>query len=620
MLPTRDGTRLATDVYRPANAGELTSGSFPTVLVRTSYDKSAKRYSEIAEFFTPLGYAVVLQDFRGRFNSEGVGQYFHTANVNEGRDGYDTVEWIAAQSWSNGRIGTVGSSHAGIAQTHLALYKPPHLAAMWPDVTPINSFDHQVRRGGVMQMQMFGALFVHALDAPEIRNNEPAKRTILDAMQSMRELVYGTPFIPGQTPLAVVPTLEKTLFDYYYRADYDEFWAAEFNDFQRYFDRHADVPTTLTGGWYDPFAIATTDYFAQLASRNLTKQRLIMGPWNHTGMRFNLSYIGEVDFGPDSVWGNKRYFNEQLRWFDRWLRDSPNGVEGDPPVQIFVMGGGDGRRTAEGKLNHGGTWREEKEWPLARTVYQTFYLRSDGQLNLHPPHQNERSLMFTFDPRTPVPTIGAAASGLFELMPIGGNLDPFWSSFISPWARLRSIIVEGPAHQQEGIKHLGSRSPYLPLSAREDVLVFQTQPLQQNLEVTGTIEVVLWISSSAVDTDFTAKLIDVHPPNEDYPEGFDMNLTDSIIRTRYRNGFEKSQLMEPGKIYQIKIVLPPTSNLFKAGHRIRVDISSSNFPRFELNPNTGEPTGRHTSSVVAKNTIYVDSNHSSYVLVPVIPN
>lgn len=618
MVPMRDGVRLATDVYRLARDGEFVPGTFPTILCRTAYDKRAQRYVDYADYFTPRGYVVVLQDVRGRYHSEGVGQYFHTANAHEGRDGYDTVEWIAAQAWSNGKVGTVGSSFAAVTQLHMALYRPPHLTAIWPDVCPINMYEHQSRTGGAMAMQMFGALFVHAVQAPEIRDDPAGKQKIVDAMEHMRELVYAAPFKPGLMPLAAVPNLAKTLFDYYYRGTYDEFWAQEYNDFERYMERHADVPATLTGGWYDLFAIATPRYFNRMRQQNQSPQRLIMGPWNHTGMRAGLTFAGDVDFGPASAWGLK-YFDEQLRFFDRWLKDIPNGLEHDPPVQIFVMGGGDGTRTRAGKLNHGGTWRAEQEFPLARTQYTRFYLHADGTLAAQAPHPSAQSRSFTFDPSHPLPTIGAASSGLMELVPLSDRLDPFWSKSVSPWLRLNSIVIEGAAHQKEEPGIVGARPPYLPLSMRPDVLVYQTPPLQEAVEVTGLITVHLWISSSAVDTDFTAKLIDVYPPSDAYPDGYHLNLTDSILRVRYRNGFDHEELMTPGEIYPITIPLAPTSNLFQRGHRLRLDISSSNFPRFDVNPNTGEPMGRHTHTVLAHNTVYCDVEHPSHIVLPIIP-
>ncbi len=619
MVPMRDGVRLATDIYRPALDSELVAGAFPTILGRTSYDKNSPQMwvEPVAEFFTRRGYVTVIQDLRGRHRSEGTGQYFHTANVNEGHDGYDTVEWIAAQPWSSGRVGTVGSSHGAIVQSVMALYRPPHLTAMWQDVGPTNIYAHEAREGGAMALHMFGALFLHAHDAQEIRGDPVAKDSIARAMECMRELVFSTPFKPGHTPLAVTPNLEKTLFNYYYRGEYDEFWGQDCCDQERYFDRHADAPSVFSGGWYDPFSVATTNYFATMCKQNKTPQRLVMGPWNHGGMRGGgASYVGDVDFGPDAAWGDRIYNEERLCWFDRWLKDVPNRLEEDPPVRIFVMGGGDGRRNREGHLNHGGVWRSEKEWPLARTKYTAYYLHTSGCLSPDMPRENDPSARFLHDPANPVPTIAANVTGFYELVALGEGMAP---QYTSPRARMRSIVMDGAAHQKEEPGMVGAKPPYLPLAARPDVLVFQTSPLDQDMEVTGTIVVKLWISSSAVDTDFTAKLIDVYPPNEDYPAGYHMNLVDSIIRTRYRNGWEQAKLMEPGEVYQVQIALPPTCNIFKTGHRIRVDISSSNFPRFDINPNTGEPMGRHTDTVVAHNTVYLDRDRPSHIVLPIIP-
>jgi len=622
MVPMRDGVRLAGDIYRPARDGEPVPGRFPTILLRTSYDKAAQRYiSTIADFFTPRGFVTVQQDLRGRYNSEGRGQYRHTANPHEGRDGYDTIEWIAAQPWSNGRVGMVGSSHPGLVQTHAALYRPPHLTAIWPDVSPINSYDHQVRCGGAMQLHMFGALFLHAQDSQTALADPLIRERIMLAMAHMRELVYATPFKPGHTPLAAVPELEETLFDYYWRGAYDEFWSAEFNDFSRYFARHADIPGTFTGGWFDPYSSATTDQYAAMAHQNNTPQRLIMGPWVHMGMRTAAnSYVAnDVDFGPAAVWGFDRFNAEQLRWFERWLKDIPTGVEHDAPVRIFVMGGGDGHRTPDGHLFHGGAWRDEREWPLARTVPCSYYLQSDGGLSVDHPPTGADPARFSFDPARPVPTIGGPVTGFFEMVLPAERLDPFWIKYLPPWVLMRSVVPDGPAHQQEVPGLVGCAPPYQPLASRADVLVFQTAPLASDIEVTGAIELNLWIGSSAPDTDFTAKLIDVYTPNPDYPAGYHMNLVDSVIRCRYRDGFDHETLMTPGQSYQVRISLPPTSNLFQAGHRIRLDISSSNFPRFDINPNTGEPVGRHTHTRVAQNIVYLDGDRPSHMVLPIIP-
>jgi putative CocE/NonD family hydrolase len=622
MIPMRDGVRLAADIYRPAQGGEPLPGLFPTILLRTSYDKAAQRYvNTIAEFFTPRGYVTVQQDLRGRYRSEGRGQYRHTANEHEGRDGYDTIEWIAGQPWSNGRVGMVGSSHPGLVQTHAALYRPPHLTAIWPDVAPINSYEHQVRCGGAMQLHMFGALFLHAQDSQAALADPLLREAIMLDMTRMRELVYATPFKPGHTPLAVVPELEQTLFDYYLRGAYDAFWSAECNDFSRQFARHANIPGTFSGGWFDPYSAATTHHYAAMAQQNSTPQRLIMGPWVHMGMRASGASCvsNDVDFGPEAVWGFERFNAEQLRWFDRWLKDQPTGVDHEAPVRIFVMGGGGGHRTPAGRLFHGGRWREEREWPLSRAQPTSFYLHHGGKLSRQLPADTAEPARFSFDPSHPVPTIGGPVTGFFEMVLPAERMDPFWMKYMPPWALMRSVVPDGPAHQQEQPGILGCAPPYLPLAMRPDVLVFQTAPLEEQVEVTGPIEVRLWIASSAIDTDFTAKLIDVYPPSPDYPGGYHMNLVDSIIRCRYRDSFEEETLMTPGEVYQVRIVLPPTSNLFTTGHRIRLDISSSNFPRFDLNPNTGEPIGRHTHTLVAHNAVYLDQAHPSQVILPIVP-
>jgi putative CocE/NonD family hydrolase len=624
MVPMCDGTRLATDLYRPAGPdGEPLPGPLPTILCRTPYDKTDRRYAEIADHFTPRGYVTILQDLRGRFRSEGVGQYHHVCNERDGTDGHDTVEWIAGQRWSNGRVGMVGSSFAGLVQTRAALQRPPHLSAIWPDVCPINSFHHQAREGGAMQLHMFWALFMHAHDAPEIRDDPAAQQTVWDGLRDMRRWVETfrspEPLRPGQTPLRVVPNLERILFDYYYRGAHDEFWARECNDFERHFHRHADVPATFTGGWYDPFSAAMCNHFAAMARQNRLPQRLIMGPWNHVAMRGDTSHVGDVDFGPASVWGVRRYFEEQERWFDRWLRDRPTGVDEEPPVHLFVMGGGTGRRTAQGKLDHGGCWRQEREWPLARARLTPFFLHSDGTLHSVPPTPDAPPRRYTYDPANLVPTIGGSLAGIMELPADMGDLDPMWRRFISPVARLRHIVTTGPAHQQEGPHIFGSRPPYPLLADRPDVLTFRTPPLATSVEVTGPIVLRLWVSSSGPDTDFTAKLVDEYPPSPDYPDGYHLNLVDSVIRTRYRNGWDREELMEPGQVYTVEIRLPPTSNRFAIGHRIRLDISSSNFPRLDVNPNTGEPVGRHTRLVPAVNAVYLDRARPSQVVLPIIP-
>jgi putative CocE/NonD family hydrolase len=620
MVEMRDGILLATDVYRPARDGELAGGRFPTIVCLTPYDKTERRYTEIADFFVPRGYAVVLQDTRDRHRSQGTKEYFHSATPHTGEDGYDTIEWIASRPWSNGRTGMVGSSYAGITQIRTALERPPHLTAIWPDVAPTNTYHHQTREGGAMQLHMFWALYIHAADAQEVQGDPAKQEEVWDDLRNLRQLLWQWPWHKGQLALRHVPALDQTLEDYCTRGAYDEWWAKKENDFTRFWHEHTDIPATMTTGWYDGFPHADTEYFVAMRAKNSSPQRLIVGPWSHVGMRGDATFTLDVDFGEASRWGVRHYFEQQLEFFDRWLPDDASGhPDGEAPVRIFVMGGGSGRKTELGKLDHGGSWREEQEWPLARTVPTAYYLHGDGSLSPEPPRAGEEPRGFTYDPEDPVPTIGGLYCAVGELPPAGEGMEPMWMRLLNPALLLRNIMTPGPADQKETEAFFTARQPGRRLAQRADVLVYQTEPLERDVEVTGRIPVELWIASSAVDTDFTAKLIDVYPPNEDYPEGYDLLINDSIIRTRYREGFEREVLMEPGTPYKVTMFLPPTSNVFAAGHRIRVDVSSSNFPRLERNPNTGEPIGRHTKMLKAEQTVFADAERPSHVMLPVVP-
>jgi putative CocE/NonD family hydrolase len=298
MLEMRDGIRLATDLYRPARHGELVPGRWPTIVCMTPYDKTERRYVEIADFFVPHGYAVVLQDLRDRHRSEGSKTYFHSATPHTGEDGYDTIEWIAAQPWSNGRTGTVGSSYAGITQIRTALESPPHLTAIWPDVAPTNTFENQTREGGAMQLHMFWALYIHAADHQGVKEDWEKQREVFGDLQRLRELFWNSPLLRDDLALRHVPELTQTLEDYCTRGAYDEFWAAKENDFTRFWHEHADIPATMTTGWYDPFPHADSEYWAAMTAKNESPQRLIIGPWSHVGMRGDATWTLDVDYGP----------------------------------------------------------------------------------------------------------------------------------------------------------------------------------------------------------------------------------------------------------------------------------------------------------------------------------
>ena len=627
MIPMRDGVRLASDVHFPVSAdGVRIAEPTPVLLVRTSYDKSKDEWDEVRAYYPQHGYTLVIQDLRSRYRSEGDGRYYHTCNPWEGEDGYDTIEWLAKQSWCDGKIGTIGSSHRGIVQTVAALHRPPHLVAQWVEQAPTNIYAHEAREGGAMCFHMAAAIHNHALDAQELRDNPDGVRAIARTFPNMREFLSDTPWKRGEIALSHAPHLEETLFNYYTRGEYDEWWANENLDQTPYLDRHADIPVILTGGWWDPFAGGTADLFVDLTRRNDSPTHMVFGPWAHGTQRTDASHEGDVEFGDDARWGMSRFNPIRRRWFDRWLKSEQNGVDDDPPIALFVMGGGDGAKNADGRLNHGGIWRPEYEWPLARTQFTNFYLHSDGALDVEPQDESDASITYTFDPDNPVPTLGGNVAG-FSAMDKPEDGGPTFDEEIPPLGERSDFVLQhsyslvppGPMHQREHPNYMACSEPYPLLCDRPDVIAFQSEPLHQDVEITGPIEVKLWVSSSAPDTDFTAKLLDIYPPSEENPDGYHLNLCDSILRCRYRNSWTEPEMMTPGEVYPITITLTPTSNLFKAGHRIRVDISSSNFPRFDANPNTGEPMGRHTHTRPAQNTIHLNPTHPSHITLPIVP-
>jgi putative CocE/NonD family hydrolase len=321
---------------------------------------------------------------------------------------------------------------------------------------------------------------------------------------------------------------------------------------------------------------------------------LILGPWLQGYDDFSRTWSGDVDFGSESTFDVN---DERRRWFDTFVNGLDTGVREEPPIRLFVMGGGGGRRTLEGRLDHGGRWRTEHEWPLARTEWTPFYLQADGILSREPPPATVPPSQFVFDPADPVPTIG------------GGTQTSLLSGFI-----------QGGGFDQRGRPGLWACRDTHPLAERPDVLVFVTPPLAADVEVTGPIVVRLWVATSAVDTDFTAKLIDVYPASDDYPDGYALNLTDGIRRMRYRQSWTQPETVVPGEIYELTIEPQATSNRFQRGHRIRLDISSSNFPRFDVNPNTGEPPGSRQQPVAARQMLFHDAARPSHLVLPLIPS
>lgn len=582
-VPMRDGVVLAADLYLPARNGKVVEGRFPAVMERTPYDKEG-RVNE-GRYFARRGYVAVMQDVRGRFQSGGEWYPF----AKEGPDGYDSVEWAGTQPWCDGNVGTMGGSYCGSDQSALATLNPPHLKAMVVAVGTSNYHKSSLRQNGALELRFMVYAFRMATTSREALADPALKAALVEDYERVGEWLTRTPYRRGSSALRFLPSYEQWLLDILGEGDYNDYWKQRGYAIEQYYEEHADVPTVYLGGWYDSYARGTTDNYVALSKMKKTPQHLLMGPWTHGG--WGNSFAGDVDFGPDAVLDD--YNGYRLRWFDRWLKGIDNGVDREKPVRIFVMGGGSSEKDRSGRLSHLGTWRDVVDWPLPDTAYTPYYLHADGTLSLEVPEASEPS-RFTFDPRDPVPTIGGGISAANEVMGAG-------------------------AFDQRGNRRFYGCKDTLPLSARSDVLVFQTGELEADVEVTGPLTVKLWASSSAVDTDFTVKLSDVHPHNVDYPDGFVQNISDSIIRGRYRNSRERTELMVPEEVSAFEIVMYPTSNVFAKGHRIRLDVSSSNFPRFDINPNTGGPLGRDRRFALAEQAVYHDPDRPSHIVLPVIP-
>jgi len=505
MVPMRDGVKLATDVYTPEG-----DKPWPVVLTRTPYNKNS--FGLMSRDAIRRGYVLVAQDIRGRFSSEGDDWLvFSHDGWGEHQDGHDTVEWIAAQKWCSGKIGTFGSSAGGILQNMMAPSRPPHLVCQWVHVGCSSIYHQAAYQSGAFMKNLLEGWLALCRFSPE-----------------NLKLIRAHP-------------------------EYDELWKK--NDPELAASR-VNVPAMFVGGWYDIFSQGTINSFVTIQNNGdkgaRGKCKLVMGPWAH-GPFTDLVYP-KSEMPPQS---------DMWKWLDIWLKNDGKGAEEIPPVCYYVMGDPTDPNAP------GNEWRTAKSWPIPAKLTPLFF-HSDGSLRWDAPKEKEASRSYEYDPKNPVPTVG------------GANL----------------LIPMGPKDQRK-------------VEGRPDVLLFLTEPLTKPLEVTGRIKTVLWASSSTPDTDFTAKLSDV------YPDGKSMLVLDGIIRARYRNGLEKSELMKPGTIYKFEIDLWSTSIIFNRGHRIRVAISSSNSPRFEPNPNTGEHSGHGEKTAVAKNTIYFHALRPSHILLPI---
>lgn len=554
----RDGVTLYADVYRPSGPGP-----FPAILERTPYNKGNVGWGPLILRAVAAGYVFVTQDVRGRFESEGEFVPFFS----ERNDGYDTLEWLVGQPWCDGNIGMIGSSYVGLTQWQAALSGHPALKAIAPNVTGDNYHDCWAYQGGAFELSFNLSWTVSVLMVDAVLRQVRAGKASAEDYQALLDAVEDLEDGFQRLPLEIDPTVAKFAPWYQEWVDhpaYDSYWEAI--DVSK---GHSalSIPALNMGGWYDIFLKGTIGNFTGVSARE--GQRLILGPWNHGGMRQG-NPIGSYNFGTRSTGAEIDINGVMLRWYDHWLRGIDNGVDQDQPVRLFVMG------TNE--------WRSEDAWPLARTDWQDWFLHSGGRANsLHGDGSlsqetpaSEPPDSYVYNPLNPTPTLG------------GGLC-------------CNAVFSEGGAYDQR------------PVESREDVLVYTTPPLDQSLEVTGPVKVILYASSSAPDTDFTAKLVDVAPC------GYARNLTDGIIRARYRTSMSEPSLLTPDEVTAYEIDLVATSNVFLKGHRLRVEIASSNFPRFDRNPNTGELPGRSTEMVSAFQQVFHTAEYPSRIVLPVIP-
>jgi putative CocE/NonD family hydrolase len=585
MVSARDGTMLATDIYRPGAKNTATAERLPVLLHRTPYDKSEPAAVAIAETLARHGYVVMVQDTRGRHRSQGVFEKYYDYDA---YDGYDTIEWAASRPYCDGQVGMYGTSYAAHTQADASKLAPPHLRALLLNMGGMaNAWDHSVRYNGAFELgRQLTWAWSQALDDAK----DPIVRALL-SKEDVTAWYSALPIRKGLSPLAIAPNYEGYYLDEATHSDYDSRWETLGMQWEKFYAQTADIPMMHVGGWYDIYLRGTIENWRVLGALKKSPMRLLIGPWTHHGN--TASFAGDVEFGPDAA--IKDFDTQfQLHWFDAVLKGAKTPASTQAPVRYFLMGLGDGHKDAEGRLFHGGEWRDANEWPPAEARAALYYLHADGSLSLRPPAAAEKaSTTFEFDPAHPVPTIGGGVS---------------------------KRLKDGAYDQRERPDMPGSRAPYLPLRARNDVLVFQSEILKQDVVLAGPVEVTLYASSSGSDTDFTAKLIDVYPPSADFPAGFDMNLTDGIVRASYRDNSKTRELLSPGKIYTLIVRPFDTANVVKSGHRIRLDISSSNFPRFDVNPNTGEPLGSNRSMKVVENTVYHEATRASAVKLFVVPS
>ena len=528
-VPMPDGVKLAAEVYRPDAPGK-----FPGLMLLRYF--RGRHQNVRGEFFAERGYAVALVDCRGRYDSQGT----WTPYVNDPKDGYHAQQWLGSQEWCNGKIGTFGLSYNAFTSYMAAPLASPHLKCIFARSGQQTNFGH-LYNDGVMQLNVIFEFGLHTRQGSQTQRIFPVDHP------HYRRL----PLIDAVDDFAGVGHVK----DWFKHSRYDDYWKA-YGIKEKY--PKIKAPAYFITGWYDNLLHENWRNFTGFRQQGgseaaRTGTKILVGNWAHGG---SSRYPGLLDL--------------QLRWYDYWLKGLRNGIDREPPIQLYVMG-------TE-------TWRDEHQWPLARTEFTEFYLhgkgransvRGDGTLSTSPPGEDSPPHRFVYDPEDPVYTLGGQISTHGD--------------------------VRGPKDRNS-------------VQEREDVLVYTTEPLAEDLEVTGPVDLTLYVSSSAVDTDFTGTLTDVHP------DGKAIHVCEGIRGVTFRQSLEEPTPIEPGKVYKLTVSLWETSMVFKAGHRIRLEVSSSNFPRYARNQNTGLPLG--TSAVVkkAEQTVYHDARHPSHLILPVIPD
>lgn len=576
MVPMRDNVRLATDIYRP-----MEQGPAPVLLVRLPYNKDLPTVLAFPlDRFLQEGYVVVMQDQRGRHSSEGE----FTLTLDEARDGVDTIAWITRQPWSNGEVAMFGASSLGIPQWLAARERPPALRTIAPMHCEHLMYHYQ---GGVFMLGLWHSWSLRLGGAGEVqRRLRLGKETPVDLETVNHAVAHMQPFLE-HLPLVEAPLLTHIApyyFDWLGRAEQE---TAEHQQSQAEIYGNIALPVLNIGGWYDMFLGGILESYQQMKQRGSSAtarkcQHLVIGPWAHFDRP---GIFVERDYGPVASTRDADLVGMHIRWFDHWLKGIDNGVEREKPVHLFIMGAD--------------VWRDEEDWPLPDTQYRRSYLHSQGHANgaagdgllLAEAPGDQAEDVYCYDPLHPVPTLGGAHLMRFTSEARALLVDP----------QLPFLFNAGPIDQRY-------------LEERADVLCYTTPPLEHPVEVTGPIQLVLAVASSALDTDFTGKLVDVHP------DGRAEILCDGILRARYRRSPVRPAMMEPGHIYELRIELGATANVFKAGHRMRLEVSSSNFPRFERNTNTGGDiiTERAEDVRPAVNRVYHDRAHPSYLILPII--